>query len=50
VRIRDALVIHERLDGALEARVGERLDVFGRPAEPGVCEQMCGAVVVPRRP
>ena len=36
-------------DGALETQIGQLLDLSGAPAEPGVREQMRGAVVVPVR-
>ena len=47
LRIRDALVVHERADGPLEAKVGELLDFGGRAAEPRMRQQVRGAVVIP---
>ena len=47
LRIRDALVVHERADRALEAGVGQLLDLGRRAAEPRVRQQVRGAVVVP---
>ena len=49
LRIRDALVLHERPHRALEAGVGELLDLFRRAAEARMRKQVRGAVVVPIR-
>ena len=47
LRIRDGLVVDERADRALEASVGQLLDLRRRAAEPRVGQQVRGAVVVP---
>ena len=47
LRIRNALVVHERSDRALEAGVGQLLDLLRRAAEARVRQQVRGAVVIP---
>src|SRR6185295_7868504 len=49
LRIREALVVDERANGDVWTGLRQRLDLRRRAAEPGVRDQMRGAIVVPVR-